>query len=98
MMITDSIPKGIRITELNSFITNDKTKMVSFPGTTSEEILHYINVHLTNSSVHNVILHIGVNDLLEDNNRSKMENLGKNLKFMVGKSNIYGFKNVFITA
>ena len=50
MMITDSIPKGIRITELNSFITNGKTKMVSFPGTTSEEILHYINVHLTNSS------------------------------------------------
>ena len=34
LIFTDSIPKGIRIRELNSFIKNGKTKMVSFPGAT----------------------------------------------------------------
>ena len=39
-IFTDSIPKGIRLRELNSFIKNGKTKMVSFLGATSKEILH----------------------------------------------------------
>ena len=50
LIFTDSIPKGIRIRELNSFIKNGKTKMVSFPGATSKEILNYSDVHLTDSS------------------------------------------------
>ena len=71
LIFTDSIPKGIRIRELNSFIKNGKTKMVSFPGATSKEILHYLDVNLANSCADAVILHVGVNDLLEDNIQSK---------------------------
>ena len=62
----DSIPMGIRIRVLNTFIKNTKTKMASLPGATSKEILHYLDVHLTNSSADVVILHFGVNDLLKD--------------------------------
>ena len=53
--------------------------MVSFPGTKSKKILRYLDVHLTNSSADVVILHVRVNDLLEDNSQSKIENLGKNV-------------------
>ena len=71
--------------------------MVSFSGGTSKEILHYLDLHLTNSSADAVILHVGVNDLLEDNSQSKIENLGKNLRSMVEKCHTYGIKNVFIS-
>ena len=71
--------------------------MVSFPGATSKEILHYLDIHLTNSSPDAVILHVGVNDLLEDNSKSKIENLEKNLRSMVDKCHNYGVKNVFIS-
>ena len=81
---------GIRIRKLKSFI-----KMVSFPEATSKEILHYSNVHLTNFSADVVILHVGVNDFLEGNSQSKIENLGKNLKSMVEKCHSYGIKNAF---
>ena len=80
MIFTDSIPKGIRIREFNSFIKNGKTKMVPSPGATSNEILHYLVVHLTNSSADAVILHVEVNDLLEDNSQLKIENLEKYLR------------------
>ena len=40
----DSIPKEISIGEIKTFIKNGKTKMVSFPGATSKEILHYLDV------------------------------------------------------
>ena len=97
MIFPDSIPKGIRVRELNIFIKNGKTKMVSFPGATTIEIVHYLDVHLTNSSPDAVILHVGVNDLLEDNSKSKIENLEKNLRSMVDKCHTYGVKNVFIS-
>ena len=71
--------------------------MVSFPGATSKEILHYLDVHLTNSSADAVILHVGVNDLFQDNSQSKIKILGKNLKSMVEKCHTYGIKNEFIS-
>ena len=77
LIISDNILKAIRIREPNSFITNGKTKIVSFPGATSKEILHYLDVHQTNFFVHTITLHVGVNDLLENNSQSKIANLGK---------------------
>ena len=77
LIITDNILKAIRIREPNSFITNGKTKIVSCPGATSKEILHYLDVHQTNFFVYTIILYVGVNDLLEDNSQSKIANLGK---------------------
>ena len=71
--------------------------MMSFPGATSKEILHYLDVHLTNSSPDAVILHVRVNDLLEDNSKSKIENLEKNLRSVVDKCLSYGVKNAFIS-
>ena len=97
MIFTDTIPKEIRVRELNIFIKNDKTKMVPFPGATPIEILHYLDVHLTNFSPDVVILHVRVNDLLEDNSKSKIENLEKNLRSIVDKCHTYGVKNVFIS-
>ena len=97
LIFTDSIPKDIRTKEFNSFIKNGKTKMVSFPGVTSNEILHYLDVYLTNSSADVIILHVGVNDLLEDNSQLKIENLGNNLRSMVEKCHTFGIKNVFIS-
>ena len=64
--------------------------MVSFPGATSNEILHYLDVHLTNSSADAVILHVRVNDLLEDNSQLRIENLGNNLRSMIEKCHTYG--------
>ena len=43
-----------------------------------------------------LILHVGVNDLLEDNSQSKIEKQGKNLRSMLEKYHTYGIKNVFI--
>ena len=97
LIFTDNIPKGIRIRELNTFIKNGKTKIISFPGATSKDILHYLDVHLTNSSLDLIILHVGVNYLLEDSSKSQIENLEKNLRSMADKCHTYGVKNVFIS-
>ena len=41
-------------------------------------------------------MQVGVNDLLGDNKKKKIENLGKNLRSVVEKCQTFEVKNVFI--
>ena len=95
LIFTGSISKGIRIRELNLTLNTGQKKEVSFPGATSKKVLQYLDVHPTNFSPDVIILHVGVNHLLEDNSKSNIENLEKNLRSMVEKCQTYGVKNVF---
>ena len=46
LIFTDSIAKGIRMYEFNRFIKNSKATMFIFPGASSHQMLHYLDVHL----------------------------------------------------
>ena len=46
MTFTDSIAKRIRMYEFNRFIKNSKATMFNFPGASSHQMLHYLDVHL----------------------------------------------------
>ena len=77
---TDSVPKGIQMHKFNRLIKNRKAKMFNFPGASSHQLLHYLDVHLKDKSIDTVIIHIGINDLLTNSSRSGMDNLIYNIK------------------
>ena len=52
----------------------------SFPGSTSKELLYYVEPTLKNKKFDNSLLHVGVNDLLNDESQDSVENLLDNLK------------------
>ena len=60
-IFTDSIPKGIRMYDFNKLIKNRKAKMLNFPGPSSRQLLHYVDIHLEGIQVDTVVIHIGVN-------------------------------------
>ena len=43
-IFTDSIPKGIKVKELNEQIRHGHARVHSFPGATSKQLLHYLDV------------------------------------------------------
>ena len=43
--------------------------MLRFPGSSSKQMLYYIDTHLEDKSIDTVLLHIGVNELLNDNSQ-----------------------------
>ena len=60
--------------------------MVNFPKTKSKEILHYVYVHLENPFTDDTkMVHVGVNDLLNDYIHPTDENLVKNLDLIEQK-------------
>ena len=75
LIFTDSIPKGFYMYEFNSLLRNRKAKWLNFPGSSSKQMLHYIDIYLEDKSIETVLLNVGVNDLLNDNSKSNVDNL-----------------------
>ena len=64
LFVIDKISKGIHFKELNGFSSNGNAKMVNIPGAISKKILHYLNIHFSNSSTDTVVVHVDVNDTI----------------------------------
>ena len=69
--------------------------MLNFPGSSSKQMLHYIDIHLEDKPVDTVLLHVGVNDLLNDNSQSNVDNLMSNIYKIVEKCKRVGVRNIF---
>ena len=78
-IFTDTIPKGIPMHKFNSLIKNRKAKMFNFPGALSRQLLYYLDVHLKDKSIDNVIIDTGIKYLLTNSSRSGMYNLIYNI-------------------
>ena len=97
LIFTDSIAKGIRMYEFNRFIKNSKAKMFTFPGASSHQMLHYLDVHLEDRQINTVVIHVGINDILRDSSQSSIDGLLQNIKNMSLKCTKFGVKNIFIS-
>ena len=76
----DSIPRGIRLHELNYWLHKGYAQLKSFPGGTSKELLYYVEPTLKSKNFDVPLLHDSVNDLLNDESQDSVQNLLDNLK------------------
>ena len=68
--------------------------MLNFPGSSSKQMLHYIDIHLEDKFIDTALLHVGVNDLLNDNCKSNVDNLMSNIYKIVEKCKRVGVTNI----
>ena len=71
---------GIRIYEFSSLVKKGYPKMKFFPGATSKELLHCVDPTLKDGIYNTAIKHVGVNNLLNNKNTNKVDELVKNLE------------------
>ena len=88
LIFTDSMPKGIRMNNFNKLIKNRKAKMLKFPCASLRQLLHYMDIHLEGIQIDTVVIHIGVNDLLNSSNQSRTNSLMNNIICMVKNATI----------
>ena len=93
----DSIIPGIRVRDFNQQVKNVYAKFKSFPGCNSKEMLHYIESTLETGFYDSVLLHVGVNDLLNDKTSSITDNLISNLVNIVNKCKSLGVMDLFVS-
>ena len=97
LIFSGSIPKGIRMYEFDRALRNHRAKMLNFPGASSNEILHYIDVHLKEKLIDTIIVHVGVNDRLNENSQLKINQLIGNIKKITQKCVSFGVKKIYVS-
>ena len=98
VIFSDSIPHGIRLGEFNYWLHKGYAQLKSFPGGTSNELLYYVEPTLQNKNSDDALLHVGVNDLLNDESQDSVQNLLDNLRHIGLKCKSAGVKRVLISA
>ena len=93
-IFTDSIPKGIKVKEFNEQIRHGHARVHSFPEATSKQLSRYLDVNIEDST-DTVLIHIGVNDILQS--VSNMDRLLLNVREMVRKCRLFGVNNMFVS-
>ena len=83
--------------DFNRQVKNGYAKFRSFSGCNSKEMLHYIESTLETGFYDSAVLHVGVNDLLNDNLLSSNDNLMSNLVNTVSKCKSFGVMDLFIS-
>ena len=71
--------------------------MTSFPGATSKELLHYVDPTLRDGIYNTAIIHVGVNDLLNNKNTNKVDELVTILKSTAIKCISNGIAKVVVS-
>ena len=66
-IISDSIPKGIHVKEFNRYIHAGNARFKSFPGASISNLNHYISPTLVEEKPDIVIIHVGINNKLNEN-------------------------------
>ena len=93
----DSIIQGIRVRDFNQQVRNGYVKFKSFPRCNSKEMLHYIEPTLETVFYDSAILHVGVNDLLNNKWPSSADDLVSNLVKIVNKCKSFGVMDLFVS-
>ena len=78
IMFTDTIPTGIWMRKFNQ-CTNGVARLKSFPGATSKELAHYVVPTLKEESFHTALIHVGINDILRDQNELQQQLVLQNI-------------------
>ena len=97
IIFTDSIPKGIRMREFNYFIKNSTAQMKCFPGATSKDLNYYVIPTLQNNSYDQVLIHVGINDLL-NSDKPDHQSLSQNIMSVIQKCKDSGIAEIIISS
>ena len=83
--------------DFNQKVKNGYAKFSSFPGCNSKEMLHSIEPTLETGFYDSAILHLGLNDLVNDKSSSSTDNLMSNLVNIVNKCKSFGVMDLFVS-
>ena len=96
LIFSDSMKSKIKIFDFNRLFKNGKAKHMFFPGSTSEQILQYLEINLKINNPDAILFNAGINDVLNDSSDSGLENVSTNFQQMVEKCRKYNVKLIFI--
>ena len=99
VIFSDSIENFDRKTnaKINNSIRSGRVRFRNLPGGTSGELFHYMDTTLAEGNYDTAIVHIGINDIINNDSSTKVEDLVLNLEKIAIELKKYGIKNLCLS-
>ena len=85
-----------RISRLNNLLKGGRVRFKNFPGATSNDLLSYIKPTLGEGQFDTAIIHVGINDLL--NNTAGTEVLLQIILKIAARCKMHGINKIFVSS
>ena len=82
---------------INSSLNNGSARFKYFPGATSKDLLHYVDATLQDNLFEVAVIHIGINDIVNNKNYLNTDHMLENIKNIARKCKKYGIQKVLIS-
>ena len=96
VLFADSIPKCMRMKELNSRVKGGKIHLKSFRSAKASQLNHYIKPTLEEYKYDCAIIHVGINDILRNKNDTDTNNLPDSILEIANTCQNYNIGKIFI--
>ena len=97
-LFADSIPKDMRMNDLNSRVKGGKIHLKSFHGPKASQLNHYIKPTLEEYKFDCAIIHVGINDILRNKNDTDRNNMPDSILEIANNCQNYSIGKIFIWA
>ena len=75
---------------INSSLNNRSARFKYFPGATSKDMLHYVDATLQDNLFEVAVIHIGINDIVNNKNSLNTDHVLENIYNVARKCKRYG--------
>ena len=82
---------------INRSLNNESARFKYFPGATSKDLLHYVDTTLQDNLFEVAVIHIGINDIVNNKNSLNTDHMLENIKNIALKCKRYGIQKVLIS-
>ena len=82
---------------INRSLNNGSARFKYFPGATSTDLLHYVVTTLQDNSFEVAVIHIGINDIVNNKSYLNTDHMLQNIKNIAQKCKRYGIQKVLIS-
>ena len=81
---------------INRSLNNGSARFKYFPGATSKDLLHYVDTTLQDNLFEVALIHIGINDIVNNKKFLNTDHMLENIKNIARKCKKYGIQKVLI--
>ena len=97
-LFADSIPKGMRMNDINSCIKGGKIHLKLLHGAKASQLNHYTKPTLEECKYDCAIIHVVINDIIRNKNDTDLNNLPDSILEIANTCQNYNIGKIFISA
>ena len=98
VVFSDSMVKGLKMKQFNSYIHGGKVYLKAFPGAKEDQLNHHVKPSLEEYEYDAAIIHVGINDILRSKGEKEVNDISRKIMNIAETCRNYNIPKIFISS